>query len=164
MSHELATAPARQAQVLTGLLTAALLASIGHFTDNYVNYYDAYPQSDAIPAPPDTAVLLLWFVFTAAGVAGYVLFRRGARRQAVVRLAVYSGAGLGGLGHYATAAAFHMPWWRQAAVGADIACGVAIVVFIVWVMRTPVDRTELATTNAGAARCVDAPASRRSVK
>lgn len=125
----------RQTRVLTGLLLVALLASIAHFADNYVNY-DAYPQSDAIPTPPDVAVLLLWFAFTAAGAAGYVLVRRGARRRGVVLLAIYSGSGLGGFGHYATVEAFHMPWWRQAAIGVDIACGLAIVGFVVWAMRS----------------------------
>ncbi len=28
-----------------------------------------------------------------------------------------------------------MPWWRQLHVAADIACGVAILAFVVWALR-----------------------------
>lgn len=69
------------------------------------------------------------------GLAGYALLRRGASSLAVA-LALYSGSGLGGLGHYTVPGALDMPWWRQAHVVADIACGLAILALVVVVARS----------------------------
>ena len=73
-----------------------------------------------------------WFVFTAFGIAGFLLFRDGRARAAALCLAVYSGSGLVGLGHYTVAGATDMPWWRQAHIVADILCGIAVLAFALY--------------------------------
>lgn len=53
----------------------AVAVSVVHYTDNYFNFAD-YPHGDG-PEPSQTVVGLAWFVFTAFGLIGYLLVRRG---------------------------------------------------------------------------------------
>jgi hypothetical protein len=124
----------RAVRIVSGILAVAVVVSIVHYTDNYVNFHD-YPQ--APKAVPSSAALVLgaWFVFTAAGLAGYLLFRRRPSDRALLLLAVYSGSGLVGIGHYLVPGATSMPWWRQAHVCLDIACGIAMFSFAIWAAR-----------------------------
>lgn len=121
-------------RLLFGLLALAFVVSIVHYTDNYFNYSE-FPDSESIPTPSATLVGLSWFIFTGAGIAGLLAFLRERTTLAAVLLAVYAGSGLVGFGHYVVPGAFEMPWWRQLHVVADIACGIALVVFAVWLAR-----------------------------
>jgi hypothetical protein len=125
----------RAVRVLTAILAVAVVVSIVHYTDNYANFSD-YPASDAsrsVTSP--TGVIVAWFAFTAAGLAGYLLFRRSPSNLALVLLAVYSGSGLIGIGHYTVPGALSMPWWRHAHVCLDIASGIAMFCFVMWAAR-----------------------------
>jgi hypothetical protein len=124
----------RAVRILGVILAIAVVASIVHYTDNYVNYQD-YPQARTLPNPSSAVVLGSWFGFTAAGLAGYLLFRRGPSNLALILLAAYSGSGLVGIGHYLVPGATSMPWWRQAHVGLDIASGTAVFCFALWAAR-----------------------------
>jgi hypothetical protein len=124
----------RAVRILTGIFALAVLVSIVHYTDNYVNYHD-YPQSGTLPNPSAGLVLGAWFGFTAAGLAGYLLFRGRPSDLALLLLAGYSGSGLVGIGHYLVAGATSMPWWRQAHVCLDIVCGIAVFSFAMWAAR-----------------------------
>ena len=121
---------------LRALLAVAVLVSIVHYTDNTPDY-DAYPQPTSGPAPSRALVAASWFGFTAFAVAAYLLLRRGRRTAAVACLALYAGSGLVGIGHYTVAGATEMAWWRQAHIVADIACGVAILAYAIWLIRRP---------------------------
>jgi hypothetical protein len=123
----------RAVRVLGTIFAVAVVVSIVHYTDNYVNY-DDYPQSENLN-PSRALVLGSWFGFTAAGLAGYLLFRRRPSGLALVLLAAYSGSGLVGVGHYLVPGATSMPWWRQAHVVLDIACGIAVLSFAIWAAR-----------------------------
>jgi hypothetical protein len=122
---------ARAVRILSAIFAAAVVVSIVHYTDNYVNFRDYPPAPSSVPS---SAALILgaWFAFTAAGLAGYLLFRGSPSDLALVLLAVYSGSGLVGIGHYLVPGATSMPWWRQAHVCLDIACGVAMFSFAIW--------------------------------
>ena len=124
----------RAVRILSVIFAVAVVVSIIHYTDNYVNYHD-YPQSRTLPNPSAALVLGAWFAFTAAGLAGYVLFRRSPSNLALILLAAYSGSGLVGIGHYLVPGATSMPWWRQAHVCLDIALGISIFVFAMWAAR-----------------------------
>jgi hypothetical protein len=118
------------------LLGVAVLVSIVHYVDNYVNYAD-YPSAEpgsALSAvePSQTLVGAGWFVFTAAGLLGLWLLSRGRVAAAAGAIAVYSGSGLVGFGHYAVPRATDMVWWRQAHVVADIVCGVLLFGYAIW--------------------------------
>lgn len=120
----------RATRTLTILFWTAVAVSIVHYADNTINYED-YPRSSTIPNPSDTLVFLSWFAFTAAGLAGYTLFRRDRSNTSLLLLALYSGSGLVGFLHYSVAGAFDMPWWRQAHIVADMICGLAMIAFVV---------------------------------
>lgn len=124
----------RAVRILGVILAVAVVVSVVHYTDNYVNYVD-YPQARSGPNPSRSLVLIAWFVFTAAGLAGYLLFRRNPTNLALVLLAFYSGSGLVGIGHYSVPGATSMPWWRQAHVCFDIASGIAMFSFALWAGR-----------------------------
>lgn len=128
----------RAVRILGWILAAAVVVSIVHYTDNYVNY-DDYPQATTVPNPSAGLVLGAWFGFTAAGLAGYLLYRRGPSNLALILLAAYAGSGLIGIGHYLVEGATSMPWWRQAHVVLDIGCGIAVLSFAVWVTRARPD-------------------------
>lgn len=125
----------RATRTLTILLAAAVAVSVVHYLDNTVNYAD-FPRSDSIPNPSQGLVAASWFVFTAAGFAGYVLFRRSPSTLSLVLLAFYSGSGLVGFGHYTVPGAFEMPAARQAHIVADIVLGLAMFAFVMWAARS----------------------------
>ena len=110
------------------VLAVAVVVSVVHYADNYVNF-DDYPQPSSGPAPSQAVIGGAWFVFTAFALTGYRLYRDGRLRPAALCLAVYSGSGLVGIGHYTVAGAADMPWWRQTHVVADILCGLAVLAF-----------------------------------
>ncbi len=135
------TTPSRPAprpvgfRLLTGLLAAAVLVSIVHYVDNVANYAQ-YPEPTSGPPAPSAALIgVSWFVFTAFGTAGFVLFMRHRITTAAACLAIYSVSGLVGLGHYTVPGATDMPWWRQLHVIADIALGIAMLAFAIWAVR-----------------------------
>ena len=116
---------------------AAVAVSVVHYADNYFNYADYPDASDApVPAPSRTVVGVAWFAFTAFGIAGYLAFRDGRERLGALLLAVYSGSGLVGFGHYSVDMA-GQPWWRHAHIVADIALGIAILAFCLLALRRP---------------------------
>jgi hypothetical protein len=127
----------RQAErFLFPVFAVAVVVSIVHYVDNTVNYAD-YPQADpgttlASVSPSQTLVGAGWFVFTAFGVLGLWLWRRGRLVPAAVAIALYSGSGLVGFAHYAVPGATDMVWWRQVHVVADIVCGVLLFGFALW--------------------------------
>jgi len=121
---------------LLAMLGVAVVVSVVHYVDNYVNY-DDYPSAEpgtwlSSVEPSATLVAVGWFVFTAAGVLGVWLLTREHIAAAAVAIAVYSGSGLVGFAHYAVPGALDMPWWRHAHVVADIVCGLALFAFALW--------------------------------
>jgi hypothetical protein len=125
---------ARAVRTLSVILAVAIFASIVHYTDNAVNFEAFTPPPDSIPSSPGI-VVGFWFAFTAAGLAGYIRFRRAPSGVALALLSFYSGSGLIGIGHYLVPDATSMPWWRQGHVLLDIASGVAVLAFTLWAAR-----------------------------
>ncbi|MBM7518242.1 hypothetical protein [Nocardioides nitrophenolicus] len=127
----------RATRVLCWLLGIAVLVSVVHYVDNYVNY-DDYPvpgPDAAVPAPSATLVAVGWFVFTAFGAVGLLLWFRRHITSAAVALTGYSVSGLIGVAHYTVPGATDMVWWRQAHVLADIVCGAAVLGFALWAAK-----------------------------
>ena len=88
-----------------------------------------------MPDPSRGLVGASWFLFTGAGLAGYLLFRREVTPLALGLLAFYSGSGLVGFGHYTVPGAADMPAWRHAHIVADIVLGAAMISFVFWAAR-----------------------------
>ncbi|MDO9354618.1 MAG: hypothetical protein Q7T55_13050 [Solirubrobacteraceae bacterium] len=122
--------------LLTLLLAIALPVSVVHYVDSVANFAD-YPKSTVLPNPSALLIALSWFAFTAAGVAGYLQYRRRPSPTALLLIAFYSGSGLVGFLHYSVPGALDMPWWRHLHVIADILLGVVIFGFAIWAARQP---------------------------
>ena len=125
----------RALEILRPLLAVAVLVSIVHYVDNVASYAD-YPEPTSGPDPSRGLIAASWFMFTAFGIAGYVLVGRDRLRAAAACLAVYAGSGLVGLGHYTVEGATDMPAWRQAHIVADILLGFAMLAFAAWLVRS----------------------------
>lgn len=127
----------RATRVLCWLLGIAVLVSVVHYVDNYVNYDDyPVPPADAtLPAVTKALVAIGWFAFTALGAIGLLLWFRRHITTAAVLLTGYSVSGLIGIAHYTVPGATDMVWWRQAHVVADIVCGAAIFGFALWAAK-----------------------------
>jgi len=121
-------------RVVVGIVLLAMVVSVVHYVDNYSAYAD-YPRSESIPNPSQGLIGGAWFFFTAFALAGLALLRAGRRTAAGVCLAVYSGSGLVGIGHYAVGGTSVFPWWRHAHVIADIALGFAVLACALWLVR-----------------------------
>lgn len=121
-------------KLLNVVFGLAVAVSIVHYSDNYLAF-DRYPQSDTGPTITEDSIWIAWVLFTAFGVAGYLLYRRGRIMPASALLAVYSVSGLIGLGHYGAPGMSELAWWRHAHIGADFLCGVAVLAFAVWSLQ-----------------------------
>ncbi|TWG99179.1 hypothetical protein L615_002800000480 [Nocardioides sp. J9] len=127
----------RATRLLCWLLGVAFVVSVVHYLDNYVSY-DEYPQpaDDAtVPAPSAGVIGSAWFVFTALGGLGLLMWFRRHITTAAVLLTGYSLSGLVGIGHYTVPGATDMVWWRQAHVVVDIVLGAAVLGFALWAAR-----------------------------
>ncbi|TQK73075.1 hypothetical protein [Nocardioides sp. SLBN-35] len=127
----------RATRVLCWLLGIAVLVSVVHYVDNYVNYddYPVPPDDATLPTVTKALVAIGWFVFTALGAVGLLLWFRRHITTAAVFLTGYSLSGLIGIGHYTVPGATDMVWWRQAHVVADIVCGAAVFGFALWAAK-----------------------------
>jgi VanZ family protein len=120
------------------IVLVAIAVSIVHYTDNYTAY-EAYPRSDTIPNPSAAVVGGAWFFFTAFALAGLWFLWHGRHRAAGISLAVYSGSGLVGIGHYLAGGTGDFPWWRHAHIVADITLGIAVFASAIYLVRSQPD-------------------------
>jgi hypothetical protein len=124
----------RNVRLLNIVFFTAVASSLVHYTDNYLAF-DRFPNDGVGPSITADSVWIAWIVFTAFGVAGYVVYRRGQIRQGSALLAVYSISGLIGIGHYTASGMSELAWWRHVHIAADFLCGVAVLTFAVWSVR-----------------------------
>ena len=121
-------------KLLNIVFFTAVASSLVHYTDNYLAF-DRFPNDGPGPNITADSVWIAWIVFTAFGVASYVLYRRGQIRQGSALLAVYSISGLIGIGHYTASGTSRLAWWRHVHIGVDILCGIAVLTFAIWSVR-----------------------------
>jgi hypothetical protein len=121
-------------RLLNIVFFTAVASSIGHYTDNYLAF-DRYPNDGVGPDVTANSVWIAWVVFTAVGVAGYLLYRRGDIRRGSALLAAYSVSGLISLGHYTAPGMSELAWCRHVNIWVDILCGVAVLAFAIWSVR-----------------------------
>ena len=121
-------------RLLNIVFFTAVASSIVHYTDNYLAF-DRFPQGGSGPDISQDAIWIAWVIFTAFGVAGYLLYRRGEIRLGSALLAVYSISGLIGIGHYTASGMSELAWWRHVHIWVDILCGVAVLTFAIWSVR-----------------------------
>ena len=86
-----------QERALFGLISLNVIASVFHYAHYFV-YFRTYPNELDWLSPP--RVDLVWFLITAVGVVGYLLFKRHRYLWSFPLLYLYAILGLGSLGHY----------------------------------------------------------------
>lgn len=123
--------------VLRVLLAVAIAESFVHYLDNTLRFSD-YTG----PNPPAVSswiqrwmVPTSWVLFTAAGVIGYRLFRKGRHAESAPWLAFYSVSGLISILHYVGIPMSDLSVFQNTFVLLDIALGTAILGFAVWAAR-----------------------------
>ena len=121
-------------KLLNIVFFTAVASSLVHYTDNYLAF-DRFPNDGVGPSITADSVWIAWVIFTAFGVAGYLLYRRGQVREGSALLAVYSISGLIGIGHYTASGMSELAWWRHVHIAVDFLCGVAVLTFAVWSVR-----------------------------
>lgn len=124
-------------RILNVIFFTAVAVSVVHYTDNWLNFAD-YPLPESGPKPVESRVPFTWAVLTAIGIVGYLAYRTGRIRRGAALLAVYSFSGLVGFLHYVAVpldGALAMPWWRHVHIIADIALGIAVLVFAISSVR-----------------------------
>jgi hypothetical protein len=129
----------RQPPVSTvGLVVGASIALTAfHFADNYLSI-ETYPQPDWISG---AVVLISWPLFTALGVAGYLLYRQGRFSQAHAFLIAYSYAVLSSLGHFLSGSPDEFTTRGLVSIFIDGIAGAALLAVALWsivtLRRTP---------------------------
>jgi hypothetical protein len=115
---------------LPWLLILYAAASLLHFAHN-AQYLAQYPNLP--PSWSRAEVYLAWCGLTAAGLAGYLLYRGGHRRAGLTILLVYACLGFAGLLHYQRApfgrhtAMMNLTIWTEAVAGALLLAAVVSV-------------------------------------
>jgi hypothetical protein len=110
------------------VVTASILLTAFHFTDNYVSL-ETYPQPDWITGP---LVLLSWPLFTAVGIAGYSFYRQGRFSVAHPLLFAYGYVGLSSLGHFLSGSPDEFTTRGLISVLVDGVAGSAVLAVTTW--------------------------------
>jgi hypothetical protein len=126
----------RKARVLTppspsivGLIVGASIAVTAfHFTDNYISI-ETYPQPDWVSR---ASMLIAWPVFTAMGIAGYLLYRHERFTLANGFVLAYSYAGLSSLGHFLSGSPDEFTTRGLVSVLLDGLAGGAVLALAIW--------------------------------
>ena len=110
------------------VVAASVVLTLFHFTDNYISI-DTYPQPDWISG---AIVLVSWPLFTAIGVAGYLLYRRGRFPAANIFLLAYAYVGLSSLGHFLSGSPDEFTTRGLISVLVDGVAGSAVLAVAIW--------------------------------
>jgi hypothetical protein len=113
---------------VTAVVVGSILVTLFHFTDNYVSI-DTYPQPDWIS---QAVVAVSWPVFTAFGVVGLVLYRRGQLTRAHPFLVAYAYTGLSSLGHFLSGPPSEFTTRGLISVFTDGIAGSAVLAVALW--------------------------------
>jgi hypothetical protein len=113
------------------VVVASVVVTLFHFTDNYVSI-ETYPEAGWQPDWFDVVVLVSWPLFTAFGVVGYLLYRRGQLATAHACLIVYSYTGLSSLGHFLYGSPDEFTTRGLVSVFTDVLAGSAVLAVTVW--------------------------------
>jgi tryptophan-rich sensory protein len=123
-------APPSVSTVRLVVLTTIVL-TLFHFTDNAVNV-DTYPKAGWQPDWFEIVVAVAWVLYTAVGVAGFLLYQRGRFRAAQAALLVYGYLVISSLGHFIYGSPDELTTRGVISVFVDVAAGTVVVAVAVW--------------------------------
>jgi hypothetical protein len=115
------------------VVITTIVLSLFHFTDNAINV-DSYPKASWQPDWFQYLVAVAWVLYTAVGVAGFVLYRRGRFRAAHVGLVIYGYLVLSSLGHFLYGSPGELTTRGVVSVFVDAAAGSVVIAVAVWSM------------------------------
>ena len=121
----------RATRVLQVLLVTAIAVSIVHYADNTIRW-DEYTQGNDTGLITRPVIPISWVVFTVAGIAGYLLHRRGRWPLAAACLGFYSVSGLISLGHFTEVSPADFDAFQLTFVVLDFVLGAAILAYALW--------------------------------
>jgi hypothetical protein len=107
---------------------ASVMLTAFHFGDNFFSI-ETYPQPDWISG---AVVLVSWPLFTALGVAGYLLYLRGRFTEAHAFLIAYSYTGFSSLGHFLSGSPDEFTTRGLVSIFIDGAAGAAVLGVALW--------------------------------
>jgi hypothetical protein len=107
---------------------ASVVLTAFHFADNYFSI-ETYPQPEWISG---AVVLVSWPLFTALGIAGYLLYRRGCFAEAHAFLIAYSYTGLSSLGHFLSGSPDEFTIRGLVSILIDGVAGTAVLAVALW--------------------------------
>ena len=115
-------------RVVRFVVAASIAVTAFHFTDNAVSIED-YPQPDWIT---EAVVWIAWPLFSAVGVAAYLLYRDGKFPLASWVLLAYAFAGISSLGHFLSGSPDEFTTRGVVSIFADGLAGVAVLTVALW--------------------------------
>lgn len=110
---------------------ATAAVSLFHFTDNTVNI-GTYPKAGWQPEWFGVVVAGAWLLYTAVGIAGYRLYRRGSMRGAHIALMAYGALVISSLGHFLLGSPADLTTRAVISVFVDAAAGSIVIAVAVW--------------------------------
>ena len=137
------------ASTVRWVVTVTILVTLFHFTDNAINV-DAYPKAGWQPSWFEWVVAVGWVVYTAVGVAGVVLYRRGRFRAAHTCLLVYGYLVLSSLGHFLYGSPSELTTRGLISVFVDAAAGSVVIAVALWSLLARRSRPAPASAPPGA--------------
>jgi hypothetical protein len=121
------------ASTVRWVVLATIALTLFHFTDNAINV-DTYPKAGWQPGWFDAVVVVGWFLYTAVGVAGFVLYGRGRFRAAHASLFIYGYLVLSSLGHFLYGSPSELTTRGLVSVFVDVAAGLVVIALALWSM------------------------------
>ena len=112
-------------------MLATVALSLFHFTDNAINV-DTYPKAGWQPDWFDVVVVVAWFLYTAVGVAGLLLYQRERFRAAHAGLIIYGYLVASSLGHFLYGSPDELTTRGLISVFVDAAAGLVVIAVAVW--------------------------------
>jgi len=129
-----ATDADRELATVRRVLLAAVAISIVHYADNTLRF-DDYVAGGTPSFVTQPSIPVSWILFTAAGIAGYVVLRRGSRPLGAGLLGFYSLSGLVGPLHYTDVPPGDFDLYQNVFIIADTILGIAVLVVAVRAAR-----------------------------
>jgi hypothetical protein len=114
---------------LVVLVTIAL--TLFHFTDNAVNV-DTYPKAGWQPDWFEWVVAVAWVLYSAVGVAGFLLYQRDRFRAAHACLLIYGYLVISSLGHFLYGSPDELTTRGLVSVFVDVAAGSVVIAVALW--------------------------------
>lgn len=119
------------ASTVRWVVIATIALTLFHFTDNAINV-DTYPEAGWQPGWFEVVVVVAWFLYTAVGVGGFLLYQRKRFRAAHASLLIYGYLVLSSLGHFLYGSPGELTTRGLVSVFIDAAAGSVVIAVAVW--------------------------------